>query len=75
MPTIACYCEKCGQSFYSKEELYLPGLKYRTSLSMRRKDLKSWDDWVIHISTHCYDCREKQIPESCMEDYKRLKFH
>ena len=32
MPTVACYCEKCGQSFFLKDELYLPGLKNRFQL-------------------------------------------
>jgi hypothetical protein len=41
---------------------------------MNRKQLKTWDDWVAHMSTHCEECREKEIPESCMEDYKKLKY-
>ena len=75
MPTVTCYCEKCGQSFYSKDELYLPGLKNRTVFAMNRKQLKTWDDWVAHLSTHCQECREKEIPESCLEDYKKLKYN
>lgn len=75
MPTVTCYCENCGKSYYSKEELYLPGLKYRTSFAAKRKQLKTWDDWVAHMSSYCEECREKNIPESCIEDYKRLKFH
>jgi hypothetical protein len=75
MPTVTCYCQNCGDSFYSKDELYLPGLKNRTVFAMNRKQLKTWDDWVAHLSTHCQECREKEIPESCLEDYKKLKYN
>ena len=75
MPTITCYCHNCGNNFYSKEELYLPGHKHRTVFSMNRKQMKTWDDWVAHISTHCEECRDKSIPESCLEDFKKLKYH
>jgi hypothetical protein len=30
---------------------------------------------VAHLSTHCQECREKEIPESCLEDYKKLKYN
>ncbi len=75
MPTISCYCQNCGKNFYSKDELYLPGYKHRTVFAMNRKQFKTWDDWIAHISTHCEECREKEIPEICLEDYKKLKYH
>jgi hypothetical protein len=74
MPTVACYCENCGNSFYSKEELFMPGLKHRFQFS-KKKELKTWEDYIIHISTNCEECRIKEIPESCLEDYKRQKWH
>ena len=56
MPTVACYCEKCGQSFFLKDELYLPGLKNRYKFSRaEKKELKTWHDYVSHISVNCED--------------------
>ena len=76
MPTVSCYCEECGKNFYSKDELFLPGLKYRYQFSRpEKKVLKTWDDYILHISTHCEECRVKDVPESCLEDYKRHKWH
>ena len=76
MPTVSCFCEVCGKSFYLKDELYLPGLKHRYQFSRPKKEqLKTWDDYVLHLSTNCEECRIKEIPESCMEDYKKHKWH
>jgi hypothetical protein len=76
MPTVACYCEQCGQSFFLKDELYLPGLKNRYKFSRaEKKELKTWDDYVSHISVNCEDCRVKEVPKSCLEDYKKHKWH
>ena len=76
MPTVSCYCEECGNSFYLKDELYMPGLKHRFQFSRPKKEeLKTWDDYVKHLSTHCENCRVKEVPESCLEDYKKHKWH
>ena len=72
MPTVTCHCEDCGNIYYSKDELYLPSMKNGYKFSRKEKTLKTWEDWIIHVSTHCENCRLKEVPESCELD--RLKY-
>jgi hypothetical protein len=59
MPTVFCICEKCGEHFYSKDELYLSGIKMRFKIARNNQQPKTWDDWVHHLSTNCENCRLK----------------
>ena len=73
MPTVTCSCEKCGKIFYSKDELYVPVVKNGYKFSRPEKTLKTWEDWILHIATHCEECRLKEVPESCEADYLKYR--
>ena len=72
MPTVTCACDICGKLFYSKDELYLPAMKNGYRFSRKEKTLKTWEDCIIHVSSHCEECRLKDVPESCELD--KLKY-
>ena len=73
MPTVLCVCRECGDHFYSKD-LTLPlNTRTRVRFVERENELKTWEDWVLHISTHCENCRIKEIPVKCMENLNKLK--
>jgi hypothetical protein len=74
MPTVFCICEKCGDHFYSKDELYLSGIKMRFKITRNTQEPKTWDDWVHHLATNCEKCRLKTVPESCEADRLRGKY-
>lgn len=74
MPTVFCICEKCGEHFYSKDELYLSGIKMRFKIARNVQEPKTWDDWVHHLATNCEKCRLKAVPESCEADRLRSKY-
>lgn len=73
MPTVLCVCRECGDHFYAKD-LTLP-LNTRTRIRFveRENELKTWEDWILHVSTHCENCRLKEIPVKCMENLNKLK--
>jgi hypothetical protein len=73
MPTVTCSCENCGKIFYSKDELYVPFVKNGYKFSRPEKTLKTWEDWILHIATHCEECRIKAVPESCETDYLKYR--
>lgn len=74
MPTVSCICGQCGKIFYSKDELYLPArVKSRMRFSNSSKELRTWEDWLLHMSSNCEDCRIKEIPVKCLEDFNKNK--
>jgi hypothetical protein len=73
MPTIAAYCEECGDSFYLRDEMYYPSGKKTFRVSKPKKELRTWEDWLMHISSHCEKCRLQTVPEKCEQDYNKLK--
>jgi hypothetical protein len=67
--TIACYCQECGSSFYVKgdEVAVLPSMQ--PTRGWRKGDpLTTWADWVMHVQTHCPDCRIIVPPPDCIND-------
>jgi hypothetical protein len=72
MPTSVSYCEECGKSYFLRDEMYIPFKNYR----FRFKDISkpvTWEDWLVHVSSHCDECRLKEIPDSCWINYLKLK--
>jgi hypothetical protein len=37
------------------------------------KELRTWEDWLLHMSSNCEDCRLKEVPVKCLEDYNKTK--
>jgi hypothetical protein len=74
MPAVLCICQECGDHYYGKDELYIP-INTRTSMRFteRKTELKTWQDWLIHISSHCENCRIKEIPVKCLENLNKIK--
>ena len=62
---------------YCNKDMILPLTKAFKNLISTGcvKELKTWDDYVMHLSTNCEDCRVKEVPESCLQDYKKHKWH
>ncbi len=74
MPTVCCVCDNCGKIFYSKDELYLPAkAQSKMRFANKRQEMTSWEDWLLHCSSNCEDCRLKEVPVKCIENYKKLK--
>ena len=36
-------------------------------------DPKTWQDWLLHLSAYCPDCRKPEIPENVWNDYLKIK--
>lgn len=72
MSTILCICEKCGDRYFTKDT-YGPVAKNIFRTIKTDKVPKTWDEWIIHISTNCEKCRLQSIPTKCLEDYNNLK--
>jgi len=69
--TISCKCVECGMSFYEKG--YAVGVmpSMRPVKKWQRGDpLTTWADWVMHIQTHCPDCRIVVPPPDCVNDLR-----
>lgn len=73
MPAVACVCEKCGISFYAKDEMYIPKVKDYFRVAKKVEEPKTWEDWLMHLASNCENCRMKTPPESCYKDYDKLK--
>ena len=74
MPAVCCVCENCGNIFYAKDEMYIPAhAKTRMRFANSSKEFRTWEDWLLHISSNCPDCRIKEVPVKCMDDYNKLK--
>jgi hypothetical protein len=73
LPVVSCYCEKCGESFYLKDELYIPLKASRFKITKDLDNPKTWQDWLLHISAFCVNCRKPEIPEKCWDNYLKLK--
>ncbi len=73
MPVISAYCQECGDNFYLRDEMYVPFKATRFRLNKEVKDPETWEDWILHISTHCQNCRISVIPEKCWDNYLKLK--
>lgn len=74
MPTVTCICEKCGLSYYTKDEMYHPLTQNQFRMAKRQKEIPStWEDWILHVSTHCETCRLPYTPSSCLKDLQNLK--
>lgn len=73
MPAISCYCEKCGKNFFAKDEMYGPAKKNVFRSARKIEEPASWEEWLLHISSNCPDCRLSEIPEKCIADYQKLK--
>jgi hypothetical protein len=35
--------------------------------------LLTWKDWIMHIQTHCEDCRITVPPSQCVADLEKLR--
>ena len=75
MATVLCVCEECGSTFFLKNELYAPAFKNPYKIPRKDKKPITWDDWLVHLSSNCENCRLKEIPSSCVKDYEKLKSH
>jgi hypothetical protein len=67
--TISCRCADCGVSFFIKgdEVDVLPTMK--PTKGRRKGDpLLNWADWVMHVQTHCVECRIPVPPPDCVND-------
>lgn len=53
--------------------MYIPFKASRFRLNKDNSKPESWEDWILHISTHCPKCRIPEIPEKCWDNYLRLK--
>lgn len=53
--------------------MYLPLKSVRFSMRNNYDDPKTWQDWLLHISNYCPECRKPQIPENVWNDYLKLK--
>ena len=74
MPAVSCVCNNCGKIFYAKDEMIIPaGAKTRMRFANSSKEMRTWEDWLLHLSSNCEDCRLKEIPSKCMDDYKKAK--
>lgn len=74
MPAVCCVCEGCGTVFYLNTELYIPAhASKRLRFANSSKEMRTWEDWLLHMSSNCDNCRLKEIPVKCFEDYKKLK--
>ena len=73
MATVTCICEKCGKRYYGNNELYAPPTRNLFKFSKMVEIPRTWEEWLIHISNNCEDCRLKAIPTKCIEDFNRLK--
>lgn len=73
MPTISCLCDDCGKSFYMKDEAFVPlsGSGFVKTKSVT--NLRTWKDWIMHIQTHCEDCRITVPPSQCVADLEKLR--
>jgi len=72
MPVVLCLCQKCGKHFYSKD-LYSPMAKNLFKTIKEDKVPSTWEEWILHLSTHCDECRLPAVPTKCVEDYEKLK--
>ena len=54
MPTIACICEKCGTSFYTKDEMYQPMSKNPFRISKKQKEILKTVQTLIDGSPSIY---------------------
>jgi hypothetical protein len=69
-------CEKCGESFIIdlSECQILPGMRPTN----RKQDsdprpIRTWVDWIDHVSTHCRNCRYPQPPLQAVGDLERYQ--
>ena len=53
--------------------MYVPYKATRFRLNKEVKEPETWEDWILHISTHCQNCRISVIPEKCWDNYLKLK--
>jgi hypothetical protein len=37
-----------------------------------KKNLKTWNDWIVHTIYFCEDCRIQAPPSQCVEDFEKL---
>lgn len=67
--TVSCHCIECGVSFCVKGDdvEVLPSMK-PTKGWKRGDPLTTWADWVMHVQTHCPDCRIIMPPPDCIND-------
>jgi hypothetical protein len=35
--------------------------------------LRTWKDWILHIQSHCEDCRIALPPSQCVADLEKLR--
>lgn len=73
MPTVLCFCEKCGDRFYCKDELYSPPTRNMFKISNIKNVPRTWDEWLTHLSSHCEKCRLNDPPTSCLTDLNKLR--
>lgn len=67
--TISCHCMECGVGFFVKGDDVdvLPTMK--PTKGYRKGDpLLNWADWVMHVQTHCPECRIPVPPPDCVND-------
>jgi hypothetical protein len=73
LPVISCCCSKCNKSFFLRDEMYIPLKNVRFSMRDNSDDPKTWQDWLLHLSAYCPDCRKPEIPENVWNDYLKIK--
>jgi len=73
MPTISCLCEDCGKSLYMKDEAFVPLSGSGFVKPKPSTKLLTWKDWIMHIQSHCEDCRITVPPSQCVADLEKLR--
>ena len=53
--------------------MYIPLKNVRFSMRDNFDDPKTWQDWLLHLSAYCPDCRKPEIPENVWNDYLKFK--
>jgi hypothetical protein len=69
-------CDTCGDTFTINldEMVIIPGTHPMVrKQNQESKPIRSWADWVEHISTHCPTCRYPAPPIQALEDLERLQ--
>lgn len=53
--------------------MYIPLKNVRFSMRDNSDDPKNWQDWLLHISKFCPECRKPEIPQNVWNDYLKIK--
>jgi hypothetical protein len=54
--------------------MYHPMAKNPFRMAKRQKEIpNTWEDWILHVSSNCEECRLPYTPSSCLKDLDNLK--